>query len=293
MRNVTNSPNIAIIGLGYVGLPLAVSLANHFTVKGYDLNEARVKELKEGYDRTGEIEKEVLLSSNLKYFSSNARKDIDCSKAGEGSNGSEDSKDTKCSKGSSRSYRSSNDDIKTFDIDYNNGDQVSFLKDCDIYIVTVPTPINEDKEPDLTAVKAASKTLGKILSKGDIVVYESTVYPGVTEDICGTILENYSGMISGKDFYLGYSPERINPGDKKHTVDKIYKVISGQTREVCEQLKIVYGKINNDKIFVAKSIKVAEVAKVIENAQRDINIAFINEVATIVNKLGISVYDVF
>ena len=233
------SPSIAIIGLGYVGLPLAVALARQFSVIGFDLDDKRINQLKEGYDRTLEIEKEVLQNTTLKFTS-----------------------------------------------------QAHELHHQDIYIVTVPTPVTQDNQPDLVPLEKASETVGRALSKNAIVVFESTVYPGVTEEFCGPILEKFSGLKSGQDFFLGYSPERINPGDKEHTVDRITKVVSGQTAEVAEKLKQVYGAINNGNIFVARNIKAAEAAKVIENAQRDINIAFINEIATIVNKLGLSIYDV-
>ena len=232
-------PKIVVIGLGYVGLPLAVALAKHFPVTGFDIDETRVNQLKKGFDRTSEIEESVLKTSTLQ-ISSDARD----------------------------------------------------IEGHEVFIITVPTPVTEDNLPDLTPLKKASETVGKALQNNAIVVYESTVYPGVTEDFCGPILEKISGKISGRDFYLGYSPERINPGDKLHTIDRITKVVSGQTPEVAEILKHIYGSINNGNIFVARNIKTAEAAKVIENAQRDINIAFINEIATIVGKLGISIYDV-
>ncbi len=162
----------------------------------------------------------------------------------------------------------------------------------DVYIVTVPTPVDSRNKPDLTAVKTASEMIASVMKKGAIVVYESTVYPGVTEDICGPLLEKVSGMKCGVDFYLGYSPERINPGDKVHSVDKITKVVAGQTPEVTQQLATLYGAVNNNNIFVAASIKTAEAAKVIENAQRDINIAFMNEISVIFDRLNISTYDV-
>jgi len=162
----------------------------------------------------------------------------------------------------------------------------------DVFIVTVPTPVDSDNKPDLGAVREATKIVGAHLGKDAIVVYESTVYPGVTEDICGPILEQASGLKCGRDFFLGYSPERINPGDKEHTVDRITKVIAGQTSAVAARLAEIYGAINGGKVFVARNIKTAEAAKVIENAQRDINIAFINEVSIIFQKLGLSAYDV-
>lgn len=238
MASNTN-PKIAIIGLGYVGLPLAVALSHHFSVTGFDIDLKRITELKGNVDRTREIEASVLKVTTM-HFTSNPEE----------------------------------------------------LRAHDVYIVTVPTPVTDNNLPDLMPLQKASETIGKVLSKDAIVVYESTVYPGVTEDFCGPVLETSSGLKAGKDFYLGYSPERINPGDKLHTIDKITKVVAGQTPGVAEQLKQIYGAINHNNIFVAKNIKTAEAAKVIENAQRDINIAFINEIATIVGKLGLSVYDV-
>lgn len=171
-------------------------------------------------------------------------------------------------------------------------DDMDALKGRDIYIVTVPTPVSEDKQPDLTAVRKAAETVGKVIGKGGIAVFESTVYPGVTEDICGPVIESASGLKAGTDFFLGYSPERINPGDKVHTVDKITKVVAGQTQEVAEALARVYGSMNGGRIHIAPDIKTAEASKVIENAQRDINIAFVNEIALIFERMGLSVYDV-
>lgn len=233
------NPNIAVIGLGYVGLPLAIALARHFPVIGFDINTDRIEELKTGFDRTREIEDSILKKTALRFTSN----DTD-------------------------------------------------LRAQNIYILTVPTPVTHDNVPDLEPLKKASKLIGHNLSQNAIVVFESTVYPGVTEDFCGPILEAASGLKAGQDFYLGYSPERINPGDKEHTIDRITKVVAGQTKEVANQLKNIYGAINNNNVFVAKNIKTAEAAKVIENAQRDINIAFINEIATIVGKLGLSIFDV-
>ena len=230
---------IAVIGLGYVGLPLAVHLARHYPVTGVDINSRRVEELRAGHDRTNEIDADVLSASSLHLT-----------------------------------------------------DQISEVGDADIYIVTVPTPVDKNNEPDLTAVRVASKLVGSVLKNGDIVVYESTVYPGVTEDVAGPELEAASGLICGEDFFLGYSPERINPGDKEHTVDKITKVVAGQNDEVTKVLTEIYGRLTTGGIFVARDIRTAEAAKVIENAQRDINIAFINEVTTIFQKMDLSVYDV-
>lgn len=230
---------IAVIGLGYVGLPLAVHLAKHFTTTGFDISLDRIKELHNGFDRTGEIDEYHLRATTLKV-----------------------------------------------------SDQLNDIEDAQVYIVTVPTPVTDDNEPDLTPLDKASATVGKVLKKGDVVVFESTVYPGVTEDFCGPLLEKHSGLKVGVDFFLGYSPERINPGDKVHAVDKITKIVSGQTPEVTALLKEIYGAVNGGQIFCAASIQTAEAAKVIENAQRDINIAFMNEIAGIFQKMGIGVYDV-
>lgn len=232
-------PKVAIIGLGYVGLPLAVALAEGGPVIGYDISGTRISELRDGHDRTREIEPEDLKASSL---------------------------------------------VVTND--------AADLKGFDVYIVTVPTPITSDNRPNLSALEAASDAVGRVIAAGAVVVFESTVYPGVTEDVCGPILADRSGLTIGKDLFLGYSPERINPGDKVHTVDKITKVVAGQTSEVGAFLAKLYGRMNNNNIHLAPDIRTAEAAKVIENAQRDINIAFVNEVASICMKLGISVYDV-
>lgn len=236
---MTQLPRIAVIGLGYVGLPLAVALARHFPTLGFDINRERVAELHKGLDRTGEVETARLRSSTIKLSSA-----------------------------------------------------VDDIKGHEVYIVTVPTPVDAANEPDLGPVLSACRTVGAAMGKGAVVVFESTVYPGVTEDICGPELEKVSGLKCGVDFFLGYSPERINPGDKEHTVDRITKVIAGQTAEITELLARVYGAVTTGGVFRASSIKVAEAAKVIENAQRDINIAFVNEITMIFQKLGISVYDV-
>jgi UDP-N-acetyl-D-galactosamine dehydrogenase len=238
-QKLSQTTKVAIIGLGYVGLPLAVALAKHFDATGFDINQKRVAELKAGKDRTGEIEPERMLASRLKLT-----------------------------------------------------DSIDDIRDAQIYIVTVPTPVDDNNKPDLTPVKAACNTVGPLLKKGDIVVFESTVYPGVTEELCGPVMEKISGLKCGKDFFLGYSPERINPGDKEHTVDRITKVISGQTPEVVEKLAGLYGAVTTGGVFRARNIRAAEAAKVIENAQRDINIAFINEITMIFQKLGLSAYDV-
>jgi len=233
------SVRISVVGLGYVGLPLALHLARHFPVVGYDVDEARILELRGGKDDTGEVFSSDLRGTSL-HFSSD-RRDIE---------------------------------------------------EANLFIVTVPTPIDVENEPDLSAIEAACRLVGTVMNNGSVVVFESTVFPGVTEDVCGPILEAESGLSCGKDFFLGYSPERMNPGDREHSVDKITKVVSGQTPEVADLLKQVYGKVTNGNIFVAENIRTAEAAKVIENAQRDINIAFVNEVAMIFDKLGINTHSV-
>jgi len=228
---------IALIGLGYVGLPLAHAFSFKYPVIGFDINEARVKELNEGFDRTLELDENQMreaLDNGMK-FTTNL------------------------------------DDIK----------------DCNIYIVTVPTPIDEHKNPDLTPLVKASESLGKVLKKDDIVIYESTVYPGATEEVCIPVLEKSSGLKFNEDFFAGYSPERINPGDKEHTVTKILKVTSGSTPEIAKKVDDLYASIITAGTHLAPSIKVAEAAKVIENSQRDINIAFVNELALIFDRLGI------
>ncbi len=233
-------PRIAVIGLGYVGLPLAVGLAAHFDTIGFDVDRTRVAELKTHHDRTGEVTAAKLSKAGLKVFD----------------------------------------------------DESALANGIDIFIVTVPTPVDLENQPDLTAIVAASETVGRVLKPGAVVVYESTVYPGVTEDVCGPALERVSGLFCGKDFFLGYSPERINPGDTEHTIDRIAKVVAGQTEAVAETLRRIYGAVNGGDIFVAKDIRTAEAAKVIENAQRDVNIAFVNEIAIIFGRMGLSVYDV-
>jgi UDP-N-acetyl-D-glucosamine/UDP-N-acetyl-D-galactosamine dehydrogenase len=230
---------IAVIGLGYVGIPLAVAFAKHFTVIGFDINADRVSELKDGHDRTGEVTPEALKASSLELTVS-----------------------------------------------------VADIAGADVHIITVPTPVDADSRPDLGAIRKACDTVGKVLTKGAIVVLESTVYPGVTEDICGPILEKASGLACGKGFFLGYSPERVNPGDREHTVERITKVVSGQTAEVTETLAKIYGAVTTGGVFRARNIRTAEAAKVIENAQRDINIAFVNEVTQIFQRAGISMFDV-
>lgn len=232
---------ICLIGLGYVGLPLAVAFAEKFLVIGFDVNSSRIQELEGGHDRTLEIEDDLLISvkSNISYSSN-----------------------------------------------------IQDTKDCNIYIVTVPTPIDKSNQPDLTPLVESSKAIGKVLTKGDIVIYESTVYPGVTEDICVPELEKSSGMIFNKDFYCGYSPERINPGDKEHTVKKILKVTAGSTPEIAKQVDDLYKQIITAGTYMASSIRVAEASKVIENTQRDVNIALINELALIFDQMGIDTNNV-
>jgi len=232
---------ICLIGLGYVGLPLAVAFAGKFQVIGYDIRSNRIQELKNGHDKTLEIEDDLLQSieSNISYT-----------------------------------------------------DNIQDAKDCNIYIVTVPTPIDSTNRPDLIPLTQSSKTVGAVLNQGDIVIFESTVYPGVTEDICVPELEKSSNMRFNKDFFCGYSPERINPGDKKHTVTKILKVTSGSTPEIAKQVDELYKEVIDAGTYLAPSIKVAEASKVIENTQRDVNIALINELALIFNKMGIDTNEV-
>jgi UDP-N-acetyl-D-galactosamine dehydrogenase len=238
---MTISPRIVIVGLGYVGLPLAVALARKFEVTGFDVDSGRIAELRDGHDRTREVDGETLKGATLGLT-----------------------------------------------------DRTEDCAGADVYIVTVPTPVDETNTPDLGAVLAATRMLAGLIdpAKRPTIVYESTVYPGVTEDICGPEIERTAGLERGRDFRLGYSPERINPGDREHTVDKITKVIAGEDAEVVEQLAQIYGAITEGGVFRAASIKAAEAAKAIENAQRDINIAFMNEVAQIFSKVGLSVWDV-
>jgi UDP-N-acetyl-D-galactosamine dehydrogenase len=243
-----NDYKIAIIGLGYVGLPLAVAFAEKYKVIGYDLNIQRVNELNNGYDSTLEIEDQLL----------NSVLDVD----------------------NSRNLGL----FITTDKD--------FLKDCNIYIVTVPTPTDKHNRPVLTPMIKASETIATFLKRDDIVIYESTVYPGVTEDEMVPVLERVSGLKYNEDFYCGYSPERINPGDKEHTVTKILKVTSGSTPEIATEVDELYKSIITAGTHKASSIKVAEAAKVIENSQRDINIAFVNELSKIFNLIGIDTNEV-
>jgi UDP-N-acetyl-D-galactosamine dehydrogenase len=248
-----NDYKIAIIGLGYVGLPLAVAFAEKYKVVGFDINLQRISELKKFNDRTLEISYEQLqnvIVSDENYIGDNY------------SNG------------------------------LNTTMNASDLVDCNFFIVTVPTPTDKYNRPVLTPLIKASETVGKVLKSGDIVVYESTVYPGVTEDECVPVLEKVSGLKFNQDFFAGYSPERINPGDKEHTVTKILKVTSGSTPEIATEIDSVYNSVITAGTHKAPSIKVAEAAKVIENSQRDINIAFVNELAKIFNLMGIDTHDV-
>jgi UDP-N-acetyl-D-galactosamine dehydrogenase len=238
---MSSGQRIVIIGLGYVGLPLAIALARKFEVIGVDRDSGRIAEIRRGHDRTREVAEPDLAASSLKL--------------------------------------------------------TDYAQDCagaDVYIVTVPTPVDELNVPDLTAVLDATRRISTLIdpAKRPTVVYESTVYPGVTEDICGPEIERAAGLKRGRDFRLGYSPERINPGDREHTIDKITKVVAGEDADVVEQLAAIYGAVTEGGVFRAASIKAAEAAKAIENAQRDINIAFMNEVAQIVSKVDLSVWDV-
>jgi len=232
---------VVVVGLGYVGLPLAVALAGTRPCWGLDVDATRIAQLCQGHDRTGEIDAARLAASSLQLTTDPAA----CPPA-------------------------------------------------DVYIVTVPTPVDDDNLPDLGIVLAATRTVAGMLdpARRPVVVFESTVYPGVTEEICGPELERVSGLVCGRDFFLAYSPERINPGDREHTIDRITKVVSGQTPEVLDAVSALYGAITSGGVFRAASIKAAEAAKVIENAQRDINIAFMNEIAAIFARMDISVWDV-
>jgi UDP-N-acetyl-D-galactosamine dehydrogenase len=235
------NPTIAVIGLGYVGLPLAAALADHFATIGYDIDGGRIAELARGHDRTGEVPAERLTQSQLKVTS-----------------------DPEAARG------------------------------ADVYIVTAPTPVDAANRPNLAPLLAATGTVATLLdaATSPIVVFESTVYPGVTEDLCGPLIERTSGLTRGTDFFLAYSPERINPGDREHGVERIVKVVSGESPEVTERVAQIYGRITSGGTFKAVSIRTAEAAKVIENAQRDINIAFMNEITQIFGKLGVSALDV-
>jgi UDP-N-acetyl-D-galactosamine dehydrogenase len=232
---------IAVVGLGYVGLPLAVTFAEKFRVIGFDINPDRIRELKTGFDRTQELAEAQLktLMGMIQYT-----------------------------------------------------DHLNDLAEANIYIITVPTPIDASNRPDLTPLIKSSETVGKVLKKGDIVIYESTVYPGVTEEVCVPVLEKTSGLVFNRDFFAGYSPERINPGDKEHTVKKILKVTSGSTPEIAREVDALYRSVIDAGTHMASSIRVAEASKVIENTQRDVNIALINELALIFDTMGIDTNEV-
>ena len=243
-----NKEKIAIIGLGYVGLPLARLFATKYNVVGFDINTDRITELNFGIDSTLEVDKKTLQSVLIDKNS--------------------DSNGLFCT------------------------NELNKIKDCNYYIITVPTPVDKNNRPILTPLIKASETVGAVLKKGDIVIYESTVYPGATEEDCIPVLEKVSGLQFNKDFYAGYSPERINPGDKEHTVDKILKVTSGSTPEIGEKVNNLYKAVITAGTHLAPTIKVAEASKVIENSQRDINIAFVNELAKIFNLMDINTHDV-
>ncbi|MEK7285734.1 MAG: nucleotide sugar dehydrogenase [Nitrospirota bacterium] len=240
MNDIEKSFTIGMIGLGYVGLPLAVEFGKKFKTIGLDINETRVRELKEGVDVTLEVTPETLKEAKHLTYTS----------------------------------------------------KLEGLRSCNFFIITVPTPIDVYKRPELSAIIGATESVGTILKKGDIVVYESTVYPGLTEELCVPILEKKSELKFNLDFFVGYSPERINPGDKEHTVTKILKIVSGSTPETLEKVAAVYGKIITAGLHRAETIRVAEAAKVIENTQRDVNIALINELTLLFNRLGIDTDDV-
>ena len=231
---INKEKSIGVVGLGYVGLPIAVHFAKKFNVIGFDVNTAKIESYKQGNDLTGDIGDDVLKKSDIKFTS-----------------------------------------------------DINDLKNASFFVVAVPTPITNEKVPDFTYINSSSEMVGKCISKGDIVVYESTVYPGVTEDICVPIIEEVSGLKCGEDFKVGYSPERINPGDKVHTLENIVKIVSGMDDESLNTIASVYGEIIEAGVYKAESIKVAEAAKVIENSHRDINIAFINEISMILNEMDI------
>lgn len=240
--NSLKDTKIAVIGLGYVGLPLARLFSTKYKTIGYDYNPARVKALMAGHDATLEVSDELLQTAIKNGFSCTS--------------------------------------------------DLEDIKECNFYVVAVPTPVDENHNPDLSPLISASEVVGKVISKGDVVVYESTVYPGVTEESCIPVVERVSGLKFNEDFFGGYSPERINPGDKQHTVEHIKKVTSGSTPEVGDYVNAVYSSVITAGTHLAPSIKVAEAAKVIENSQRDINIAFVNELAKIFNRMGIDTQDV-
>lgn len=233
------STKIAVVGMGYVGLPLAIILSKKYQVFGFDINQKKISELKKGADNTGEVDTKSIQESTIQFF-----------------------------------------------------DNPGIIKEANFIIAAIPTPVDSNKKPDLTLLLKASQTIGENLAEGSVVVYESTVYPGATEDECLPILEKYSGLKAGEDFKIGYSPERVNPGDKEHTIEKIVKVVSGMDKETLDIVDKVYGGVVTAGTWRASSIKVAEAAKVIENTQRDLNIALVNELAIIFNKIGISTHEV-
>jgi UDP-N-acetyl-D-galactosamine dehydrogenase len=240
--DIVENKKIAIIGLGYVGLPLAHAFSTKYDVVGFDIDKGRIEELNKGYDRTLELDEKQMkeaLSRGMVF-----------------------------------------------------SDNIEDIEDCNVYIVTVPTPIDASHQPDLTPLVKSSETVGKVLKKDDIVIYESTVYPGVTEEVCIPVLEKQSGLTFNKDFFAGYSPERINPGDKEHTVTKILKVTAGSTPQIAKIVDNLYKSVITAGTHLASSIKVAEASKVIENTQRDVNIALINELALIFNEMGIDTNEV-
>ncbi|MHB8893737.1 MAG: nucleotide sugar dehydrogenase [Candidatus Geothermincolia bacterium] len=239
MTQPAHNRRISVVGLGYVGLPVAVAFGRTARVVGFDVNAQRIKELRAGHDRTDEVTAADLAAADILYT-----------------------------------------------------DRIEELRTADFHIVAVPTPVDDAHQPDLTPLVKASESVGRALKKGDIVVYESTVYPGATEDVCAPVLERLSGLRSGIDFTLGYSPERINPGDKEHTFTKIRKVVSGQDAPTLETVAAVYGSVVTAGVHRAATIKVAEAAKVIENTQRDLNIALMNELALLFSRLGIDTLDV-
>jgi UDP-N-acetyl-D-galactosamine dehydrogenase len=237
----TDNPRIAVVGLGYVGLPLAVALAGHFETVGFDIDSGRVAELARGHDRTGEVEADRLAASSLEIT-----------------------------------------------------DRKEEAQGADLYIVTAPTPVDQANRPDLSPLLAATETVAGLIdgARPTIIVYESTVYPGVTEDVCGPLIARVSGLERGRHFFLAYSPERVNPGDREHGIERIVKVVSGENDEVADKVAAIYERVTSAGTFKARSIRTAEAAKVIENAQRDINIAFMNEITQIFAKLGLSSLDV-
>ena len=239
---MTEKYKIGIIGLGYVGFPLACLFAKKYNVVGYDIKESRINEINQGIDSTNEVAPDALKNALMNGM--------------------------KCT------------------------NDLNDLKSCNVYIVAIPTPVDDFHNPELVPLKNASKIVGQVISKGDYVIYESTVYPGVTEEICSPILEEVSGLKLNEDFYIGYSPERINPGDKTHTVENIPKITSGSTPEAAEVIDNLYNSVLLNGTHKAPSIKVAEAAKILENTQRDVNIAFMNEIAIVFNALGIDTTDV-